>query len=72
MTHVAILKNLLPDIKAIDLSCIYSETSASSIGLLRYVGSYKSKPWVYFAYRFQELSEQAIEISLLLKGRKLS
>ncbi|HVH95688.1 MAG TPA: hypothetical protein VM682_01930, partial [Bacillus sp. (in: firmicutes)] len=72
MLHVAVLKNLPPDIKAIDLGRIYSEINAASIGLPRYVGSYKSKPWAYFAFKSQELRDLAMEISLSLKGRKLS
>src|SRR5829696_3542653 len=71
MTHVAILKNLPPDIKAIDLGPIYSEVGASSIGLPRYVKSYKSKPWAYFAFRSQELRDEAMGLSCALKGKKL-
>src|SRR5215213_10542903 len=72
MTHVAVLKNLPPDIKAIDLGPIYSEVGASSIGLPRYVKSYKSKPWAYFAFKSQEMRDIAMKITLSLKGRKLS
>jgi len=72
MTHVAVLKNLPPDIKAIDLGPIYSEVGASSIGWPRYVKSYKSKPWAYFAFKSQEMRDQAMELSCALKGKKLT
>src|SRR4051812_37141357 len=54
MEFTAVLKNLPPNINAIDLAQIFSETAVSSVGLLRYTGSYKSKPWAYFAYTTQE------------------
>src|SRR5688572_21170226 len=59
-------------IKAINLGPILSEINASSIGLPRYVGSYKSKLWAYFAFRSQELQDLAMELLCSLKGRKLS
>src|SRR2546421_8269965 len=45
--------------------------AASSVGLPRYTGSYKSKPWAYFAYTTQEKRDAAMEITCSLKGRHL-
>src|SRR4051794_29883718 len=68
MEFTAVLKNLPPNINAIDLAQIFSETSASSIGLPRYTGSYKSKPWAYFSYSTQEMRDNAMELTCSLKG----
>src|SRR5256714_2546971 len=43
MEFTAVLKNLPPNINAINLAQIFSETAASSVGLPRYTESYKSK-----------------------------
>src|SRR3954452_4810602 len=71
MEFTAVLKNLPPNINAIDLAQIFSETSALSIGLLIYTGSYKSKPWAYFSYSTQEMRDNAMELTCFLKGRHL-
>src|SRR3954453_21982720 len=71
MEFTAVLKNLPPNINAIDLAQIFSETAASSVGLLRYTGSYKSKPWAYFAFTSQDKRDAAMEITCSLKGRHL-
>src|SRR2546421_5173376 len=71
MEFTAVLKNLPPNINAIDLAQIFSETAASSVGLPRYIGSYKSKPWAYFAYTSQEKRDAAMELTCSLKGRHL-
>src|ERR1700759_5000479 len=68
----AVLKNLPPNLKAVNLGQIFSTTSASSIGLPRYVGSYRSKLWAYFAFRSQVQMDAAMELSCSLKGNKLS
>src|SRR6202000_2369454 len=60
MEFTAVLKNLPPNITAVDLSQIISEVSASSIGLPKYVGSYKSNPWAYFQFRTQQLKDAAM------------
>src|SRR5439155_16206449 len=71
MEFTAVLKNLPPNINAIDLAQIFSETAASSVGLPRYIRSYKSKPWAYFAYTSQEKRDAAMELTCSLKGRHL-
>ena len=71
MEFIAVLKNLTPNINAVDLAQIISETDASSVGLPRYVGSYKSKPWAYLAYRSQEKRDAAMELTCSLKGQHL-
>src|SRR4051794_30818507 len=71
MEFTAVLKNLPPNINAIDLAQIFSETGASSIGLPRYTGSYKSKPWAYFSYSTQESRDNAMDLTFSLKGRHL-
>src|SRR3954447_2241644 len=71
MEFTAVLKNLPPNINAIDLAQIFSETGASSIGLPRYTGSYKSKPWAYFSYSTQTSRDNAMDLTFSLKGRHL-
>src|SRR4051812_20136673 len=68
MEFTAVLKNLPPNINAIDLAQIFSETAASSVGLPRYTGSYKSKPWAYFAFTSQDKRDAAMEITCSLRG----
>src|SRR3954451_22891457 len=71
MEFTAVLKNLPPNINAIDLAQIFSETAASSVGLPRYTGLYKSKPWAYFAFTSQDKRDAAMEITCSLKGHHL-
>src|SRR4051794_39979198 len=71
MEFTAVLKNLPSNINAIDLAQIFSETAASSVRLLRYTGSYKSKLWAYFAYTSQGKRDAAMKITCSLKGRYL-
>src|SRR3954453_20286374 len=71
MEFTAVLKNLPPNINAIDLAQIFSETAASSVGLPRYTGSYKSKPWAYFAFTSQDKRDRSMELTCSLKGRHL-
>src|SRR4051794_9192700 len=71
MEFTAVLKNLPPNINAIDLAQIFSETAASSVGLLRYTRLYKSKLWAYFAFTSQDKRDAAMEITCSLKGRDL-
>src|SRR3954454_15331163 len=71
MEFTAVLKNLPPNLNAIDLAHIFSETSASSIGLPRYTGSYKSEPWAYFSYSTQEMRDNAMDLTCSLKGHHL-
>src|SRR4051812_40313223 len=71
MEFTAVLKNLPPNINAIDLAQIFSETAASSVGLLRYTESYKSKSWAYFAFTSQDKRDAAMEITCSLKGHHL-
>ena len=72
LQYTAVLKDLPPNVKAIDLGRIYSEVKAVSIGIPRYSGSYKSKPWAYFAFKTPELRDAAMELSCSLRNRRLT
>lgn len=58
--YIAILRNLLTNIHAIDFYTIYSEVNAVLIGLPRHSKSYQSKPWAYFAFK----SEEAMNVAM--------
>src|SRR5437868_4062543 len=65
------LKNLPYNYSSYDLSNIINETKAISIGVFRYNGSYKPKPWAYFTFKNIETLEAAKEKTFNLKGKDL-
>ena len=65
--HSAVLRNLPPNIKAVDLQKIFVNVGAKSIGLPRHIPSYNSKAWAYFAFSSDELRDNAMELTCYLK-----